>query len=66
MRGLHVWGFTGTTLLFDQSDNTTLEANLIGATATFADPDPLRAAINVFLDRCQNLFRHNPCRLRHA
>jgi uncharacterized repeat protein (TIGR01451 family) len=55
LRGLHVWGFRTTNVAFIDCNNATLEQNLIGADAAFADPGAdLRADINVLLDGGNN------------
>jgi hypothetical protein len=51
LTGLHVWGFTGTNVVFSNSNDATVFRNLIGATPAFGDPGPgLRAGINLLVD----------------
>ena len=51
LRGLHVWGFSGSNVAFVDSNGARLEQNLIGTDAAFGDPGPgLRADTNVLLD----------------
>ena len=60
LRGLHVWGFTGTNVAFTNANNARVELNLIGATAAFGDPGSgLRAGINLRLDSGSNLVLRN-------
>jgi uncharacterized repeat protein (TIGR01451 family) len=55
VRGLHVWGFRGTSVAFIDSNNGTLEQNVIGADPAFADPGSgLRADVNVLFDGGSN------------
>ena len=55
LTGLHVWGFRGTNVLFEDSNAATVAGNLIGANAAFGDPGPgLRAARNLVLDTGQD------------
>ena len=51
LRGLHVWGFTGTNVAFVSANDAEVLQNLIGANPAFGDPGPgLRAGINLLLD----------------
>jgi uncharacterized repeat protein (TIGR01451 family) len=55
VRGLHVWGFSGTNVSMSDSNSATFALNVIGGTPAFGDPGPaLRAAINLLLDRGEN------------
>ncbi len=55
LTALHVWGFRGTNVLFEESNDATVRGNLIGANAAFGDPGPgLRAAMNLVLDTGQD------------
>jgi Right handed beta helix region len=60
LTGLHVWGFTGTNVVFSNSTDATVFRNLIGATPTFGDPGPgLQAAINLLVDGNNPSVREN-------
>ena len=52
LRGLHVWGFTGVNVAFNNNNDAEVLENLIGANPEFGDPGPgLRAGTNLLLER---------------
>jgi uncharacterized repeat protein (TIGR01451 family) len=51
IRGLQVWGFRGTNVVFTDSNSALVDVNVIGLNEALADPGSgLRAAINLSID----------------